>query len=201
MQKRQVHHLWVNLKKVSYTYLLAAVLIAGFISAVALRQNNLKALELRDQVLQVDKDQGDVETALNDLRSFVYAHMNAQLATDTSVYPPIQLKYRYERLVAAEKQRVSKANAAVYTAAQKYCERQNSSDFSGRNRVPCIQDYVTKNGIKEKIIPDALYKFDFASPSWSPDLAGWAVVITFVLFIVLLVRSGLELWVRYRLRQ
>ncbi len=199
MNKRRLHHLWVKLRSVSYAYLVAATVIAGFTTIMALRQNNLRALELRDKVLEVDKANGDVETALNELRGFVYSHMNAQLATDTSVYPPIQLKYRYERLVAAEKERVSKENAAVYTAAQKHCESLNN-DFSGRNRVPCIQDYVTKNGEKEKIIPDALYKFDFASPTWSPDLAGWSLLITIVLGIALLVRSALELWLHYQLK-
>ena len=52
------------------------------------------------------------------------------------------------------------------------------------------------NGMQDKhnltlpTIPDALYKFDFVSPAWSMDLAGWSIVATvvsFALFVILLI--------------
>jgi hypothetical protein len=201
MRKRQLHHLWVRIRPVSYWYFLAAFLVSGIVALVALRQNNLTALRLRDEVLQVDQQNGDVEAALRKLRTYVYGHMNANLASPNGVYPPIQLKYRYERLLAAEKDQVSAANTQIYNDAQKYCEQAVPQGLSGRGRVPCIQEYVDSHGLKEQPIPDALYKFDFASPVWSPDLAGWSLVLTIVFGLLFLIRFGLERWLWHTLEQ
>ena len=160
-------------------YALCFVLAAffGLVAVFSLRANNLEAVRLRDRVLEVDKNNGDVEKALRELQKYTYAHMHTDLATNTNVYPPIQLKYRYDRLVTAEKQRVEAIMAKVYTDAQAECERQNPTDFSGRNRVPCVEAYVTSHKVAEQRINPDLYKFDFASPVWSPDLAGISLVL------------------------
>lgn len=170
-------------------YLLAA-LLSGVVCLGALRSNNLHMVKLREQVYQADKNNGDVRAALTDLQHYVTSHMNTDLTPGrSSVYPPIQLKYTYERLLAA--QAAASSNQQVYSEAQKYCEQQNSSDFSGRNRVPCIADYVSTHGSSlQKPIPDSLYKFDFVSPVWSPDLAGWSLLATISLFL-----TAVMLWV------
>jgi hypothetical protein len=152
------------------------------VSVFALRENNLHMVKLRDAVYAADKNDGDVQGALTNLQRYVTAHMNTNLSSgNTSVYPPIQLKYTYDRLRAANLQA---SNASVYNDAQKYCEAQNSTDFSGRNRVPCIEQYVESHGVQPKPIPDAMYKFDFISPIWSPDLAGWSLLAA-LLFAIL----------------
>jgi len=188
MDKKQLHHLWTRIRPIKVWYLLAIFLVSATVAVFALRQNNLTMIKLRQAVYTADEQNKDVEGALQKLRGYVYAHMNTDLATGSdSVYPPIQLKYTYQRLQDAEKARVQQASAAVYSEAQAFCEQQNSTDFSGRNRVPCIEQYVTDHGgAKAKSIPDAMYKFDFVSPSWSPDLAGFSVAIA-VLSLVLLV--------------
>lgn len=131
--------------------------------------------ELRSAVYAADRDNGDVQGTLTALQRFVTSHMNTDLSggSDNAVYPPIQLKYTYERLQEAESK---KSNEPVYREAQAHCERLNPTDFSGRNRVPCIQEYVQSHGVQQKIIPDALYKYDFVSPTWSPDMAGFGVL-------------------------
>lgn len=202
MNKRYLHHVHKRLSLLKVWYLLIAVIIFGGITLYALRQNNVQAIRLRDRVLQVDQVNGDVEAALKELREFVYSHMNADLAVGPSaIRPPIQLKYRYERLLAAEKERVSKENEKIYTNAQAICEKQFPVGLSGSGRIPCIQDYVAKQGVAERSIPDSLYKFDFTSPRWSSDLAGWGLVITFALSIILLVRLILDFWIKRRLSE
>jgi hypothetical protein len=52
--------------------------------------------------------------------------------------------------------------------------------------VPCVTDYVTTHGEKANSIPVALYEYDFVSPSWSPDLAGWSLILSALLFIAFL---------------
>lgn len=162
----------------NYKLFLCLALFFGFVAVLSLRQNNLQAISLRNHVLEVDKNNGDVEKALRELRDYTYHHMHSDLSASTTVYPPVQLKYRYDRLVAAEKQRVAAAMAQVYTDAQAECERQNPTDFSGRNRVPCVEAYVSTRGVSERPVNQDLYKFDFASPVWSPDLAGISLLLS-----------------------
>jgi hypothetical protein len=188
MEKRFSHHLWTKIRPVKVWYLLALFLFAATMSVMALRDNNLKMVQLRDDVYKADELNTDVEGALQRLRKHVYSHMNSDLSTGNNVYPPIQLKFTYQRLVTAEKERVKQVTAATYTDAQKYCEQQNPSGFSGRGRVPCIEDYVKNHGATERQIPDAMYKFDFVSPRWSPDIAGFSLVVSILLFILLALR-------------
>ena len=204
MNKRRLHHVWKQLRVISHWHFLIACLIFAGIAVFALRANNLKAIQLRDQVLAVDQADGDTEAALKTLRQYVYAHMNTDLASSTSVYPPIQLKYRYDRLVAAEKTRVDQANTnTVYNDAQKFCETTQPESFFGAGRLPCIQAYIDSHPVKTvtaQPIPDALYKFNFASPAWSPDLAGWSLVFAALFFFLFLVRFALERWLRAELK-
>lgn len=192
----------VTLKPVSYWYFVAVFALGVFAAAFALRQNNLRAIELRDNVLQVDKNNGDVEAALQELREFTYSHMNTNLASDTGIYPPIQLKYTYERLVATERARVEGDNRDVYNAAQEHCEAAFPQGLSGGNRLPCIEQYIDQHGkseAKPRKIPDALYKFDFAAPVWTPDLAGWSMVIAMMSLVLLITRIAAQIWLRHKL--
>ncbi|MDB5186044.1 MAG: hypothetical protein JWL85_567 [Candidatus Saccharibacteria bacterium] len=201
MNKKYLHHLWVKLRPLSYWYFLAAFLVSSAVCVAALRQNNLTVLHLRDEVLKVDQQNGDVEAALRELRAYMYSHMNTNLASGpNAIKPPVQLKYRYERLVQVEKDKVTKDSGKIYTDAQEYCERTVPEGLSGRGRVPCIQEYVAQRGFKEQPIPDSLYKFDFASPRWSPDLAGLSMLASGVFLLLFIVRFGLELWLKHSLR-
>lgn len=200
VNKRHIHHVLVQLRKISPWYFVIAIVVSSVVSVVSLRQNNIHALQLRDQVLQVDKDNGDVESALRDLREYVYGHMNTQLAAPGGAYPPVQLKYRYDRLVAAQKAQ-QPSNATLATEAQTYCEAQIPTGRS-LNRIDCIQTYILNHGAAvTTTIPDSLYKFDFVPPVWSPDLAGWSLVLTAVLILALIIRTVFEQWLMYRLRQ
>jgi hypothetical protein len=194
VDKRYLRHVWIKLRAVKVWYLLAVLLMSIAIFVVSMRSNNLTMVSLREEVYVADKNNGDVEGALQRLRAYVHGHMNTNLASDSSgVYPPIQLKYTYERLKKAEQERVNQANSQVYTDAQATCERQFPGSFSGGPRVPCIEKYVSEHGVKAKSIPDALYKFDFTSPTWSPDAAGFSllVVVLFGLLTVLRALAGL----------
>jgi hypothetical protein len=174
MDKRRLHHQWTYIRLVRPWYFFIFMLACLIVGVFALRANNLKMVELRDAVYQADKDGGDTSKALTELQRHVTSHMNTGLsAGNTSVYPPIQLKYTYDRLREAN---AKTTNEQIYTEAQQHCEALNPTDFSGRNRVPCIQEYVESRGVQQKAVPDSLYKFDFVSPTWSPDLAGFSIV-------------------------
>jgi hypothetical protein len=200
MNKRKLHHIWTRIRPVSHWYFLALAIIFGVICLTAMRNNNLTALHLRENVINTDEKNGDVEGQLRILREYVYSHMNAHLSgSSNAIYPPVQLKYRYERLVQAEKDRVSKINEKVYQEAQATCEQQFPHGLSGGGRVPCIEAYVTSHGTKEQPIQDYLYKFDFISPIWSPDLAGISMILSGLFLLLFVIRFALEKWFQYEL--
>jgi hypothetical protein len=158
------------------------------VSGLALRANYMTMTELRKEVYVADEKNGDVEGALRKLREHIYAHMNTNLSSGSSVYPPLQLKFTYERLLASVQADSKANNAQVYTDAQAYCERLYPQSFSGGPRVPCIKDYVASHGVQVPTVPDGLYKFDFVSPRWSPDFAGWSLVVTLAIALLLALR-------------
>lgn len=187
MNTRKLHHVWTRLRLIRPWYFFAVGGVCLVVSGFALRENNLHMVKLREAVYSADKNNGDVQGALTRLQQYVTAHMNTNLSNGpNAVYPPIQLKYTYDRLRAASDK---STNEQVYTDAQHYCEQQDSTDFSGRNRVPCIQQYVEDHGVTAPAVPEALYKFDFISPIWSPDFAGYSLLATAFFFIV-----GICLW-------
>ncbi len=197
MNKRHLHHTWTKLRRIKPWYFLIIAVIATFVAVTALRSNNQQMLVLREKVYSADKANGDTETALRNLQLYVTTHMNTNLsAGKNSVYPPIQLKYTYDRLVEAQSKQTSLTNEQIYTEAQRVCEQQNSRDVSGRNRIPCIQQYVqSKTTVPQaSSVPDALYKFSFVSPKWSPDLAGWSIVVAILSYLFFIISFIANRW-------
>lgn len=201
MDKKRLHYIWRRVRLVRPWYFLVLTILFAGISVVALRQNNLNMIKLRDTVYQTDEANGDVEAALYTLREYVYRHMNTDLTSgNNAIRPPIQLKYRYERLITAQAQNASAENAKIYTDAQAECEQRFPQGLSGGGRIPCIQEYIASKGIKETAVPVSLYQFDFVAPRWTPDLAGWSLVaaaISGILFIVSFISNR---WLRHQLR-
>lgn len=200
MNKRRLHHVWTKLRNVKPWYFLVLTLISGVICVFALRANNEHMIKLRDDVYQADQNGGDVTGALQKLQAYVTRHMNTNLAAGpNAVYPPIQLKYTYDRLVQAQSAKLGQGNTNLYTDAEHYCEQQNPNGFSGRYRIDCVTQYVQSHGgsVAPLSVPDSLYKFSFVSPPWSPDLAGWSLLAT-ILFVLLTVASyAIRFWLKH----
>ncbi|MFA5004448.1 MAG: hypothetical protein WC498_04200 [Candidatus Saccharimonadales bacterium] len=161
MNKRRLHHAWTKFRKIHPWYFLVIAIISSAFCLVSLRRNNEHMVVLRDAVYAADKNAGDVEGALQNLRHYVYSHMNTGLASGSNaVHPPIQLKYTYDRLVAAQPKQTA------------------------------------TNGVQFAPIPDALYKFDFTAAKWSPDTAGWTMVIAVVSIILFLASAVYHWWIK-----
>jgi hypothetical protein len=189
------------IRHINLWLLLVIALVSGVVCVVAMRHNNLTALKLRDQVNQVDKDNGDVNAALKELREFIFDHMNTNLSSGpNAIKPPVQLKYRYERLLQQQQQAAAAQNAQIYSAAQAECEKEFPKGLSGSGRIPCVTNYITSHGVAQAPIDSSLYKFDFVSPLWTPDLAGWSLVLSSVAFALFVIRFGLERWIKAELR-
>lgn len=191
MDKHKLYGLWHRYRKISLWGLVAAFLISGCVSIYALRANNLKMVQLRQAVYTADQQAGDVNGALNDLRQFVFSHMNTNLsAGSNSNEPPIQLVYSFNRSVAAARSALSAVGSAdqIYTAAQGQCEQ---SSVPLNAKAQCIENYISAHGkgIAQLVLPPkGDFTYDFVSPVWSPDLAGWSIVATFVFGLLLIAR-------------
>lgn len=195
MNKRYLHHVWTRLRAIKPWYFLVIAVISTVVCVFALRANNQHMVKLRSAVYAADQNNTDVNGALRALQAYVTAHMNTNLSSGpNAVYPPIQLKYTYDRLVQA--QETGQNGDQLYTAAQAYCEQQDSTDFSGHNRVPCIEQYVQSHGGTQTPvnIPPSLYEFSFISPRWSPDLAGWSLLAAALAWVLFLATFIIARW-------
>lgn len=194
MNKKVVRQTWGRISIINTWYFLGLSLFFVLIGVLALRHSNIRSIELRDAVLQADKENKDVEEPLRELREHMYSHMNSSLSSG-SMSQPIQLKYRYERLVEAEKQKTGNGDE-VYAQAQAYCEQRHGAGDLRSGRVPCVQEYIAQHSQSsgEVNIPESLYKFNFVSPTWSPDLAGWSLLLGAVFFVFFALRFLVERW-------
>lgn len=157
----------------------SVAIIAGVVAVSALRDNYSKMVELRSAVAVADEQNGDVEQALQNLREHVHGHMNTDLTSGpNAISPPIQLKYRYDRLMAAEGDQVKAKNAEIAARGEAICSSRFPASGFNSARVSCVTDYVSANAISESPVAEDLYKFDFVSPRWSPDLAGFSLLVS-----------------------
>lgn len=200
MNKRKLHHSLKLLRKLRYSWLLVACLLAIVVAVFSLRANNQRTIELRSAVFTADEQNADVEAALRELREFVFSHMNTNLSSGANaVKPPIQLKYRYDRLVSAAKTAYDAESAKVVQDAEAYCVQKYPNVIFSQDRLNCARDYANAHPVTLQAIPDDLYKFDFASPFWTPDTAGWSIVLAIIFLLLFALRYASEKLMEYEL--
>src|SRR5579884_1927563 len=109
-----------KLATVKPVYILIFALLSTIVCLFALRANNEHMIALRNNVYTADKNDTDVTGALQQLQAYVTTHMNTDLSSGNgSVYPPVQLKYTYQRLLSKASSTVT-GNTQLYTDAQQY---------------------------------------------------------------------------------
>lgn len=189
MEKHKLYGYWHKYRRVSLVVLASGFIIFSVTSILFLRNNNLTMLRLKENVVQVDAKGGDVEKALTELRNYIFSHMNTTMRPSNTTEPPLQLVSSYNRYIEQQQAKLTAAGQSdMYTAAQANCEREYPTIAE---RVNCIQLFVAENGgaLAEINFPSKdLYTFDFASPTWTPDLAGISIVLAVLFFVLLVIR-------------
>ncbi len=185
-------------EKLRIWHFLILVVVSVPLSGWLLRQNNLKMIELRDQVISIDEETGDlaqIEPRIKELAEYVFGHMNTDAG---QVALPGAYNTEVERIRAAAEASGS-ANSAIYGEAQRECE---DPFIPLPARAQCVQDYVVAHAapgtdpVLELEFPDvSLFTYSFAAPLWSPDLAGFSVLVAALdsLILILLVISRVVL--------
>jgi hypothetical protein len=152
----------------------------------ALRRNNLGMLEIRDKVISADSTGVDIDKSLASLQKYVSEHMNST-PPKLGNQPALQLKSTYDRSVAVEKARVTAERDKVNADAISACEASLPTSLLS-DRANCIIEYNTARPVSERTIVPDLYRYDFVSPKWTPDIAGWSIVIGVGFLVALLLQ-------------
>ena len=202
MNKRKLHHVLTLIHKVHYFWLIAACIIFAVMGVFSLRANNQRMIELRSAVFAADEKNDGLEESLRELREYVFNHMNTNLSSGfAAVKPPIQLKYQYERLASTAKAEYDAASAKMLADAEATCVAQYPGSVFSQPRLDCAKAYAAANPVPQRTIPDSLYKFDFISPKWSPDLAGWSLLAAALFLLLFVIRFISERAIRHELKR
>jgi len=182
--------------------------MVGFISATFLRLNNVGMIERRDAVLSADKsgDDEQIERRLYDLQRYVSAHMNADPGE-------VALEHKYKRDNDARKARLEKENSGsqvnVYAEAAKVCDPIGQAQgwrWPDPRYTACISRELEKYPSAEELksayqpLPPEPYYHTFVSPLWSPDFAGWSVLVFGVILLVIIIRLFILLFLKILLK-
>lgn len=176
--KKVSRHLkWLKLFKLWQLVVLFVILLAG--SVWSLRQNNLKMVELRGVLIEADTAGENVEGALKELGDHIVAHMN------TSMAGPVELvnsfNRDYENLVLQSEELTN----AEYLKIREKCV---TFDVPVEIQAECIRNETNLLTSEEVSLPSELYSFDFRSPFWSPDLAGFLTLTSASILLLIFTR-------------
>jgi hypothetical protein len=190
---------WTRSKRKVKTWQLGiAFVFLVLLSVYLLRQNNLKMVELRSAVVAADEKGVGVKESIESLNTHVFKHMN------TKIVRPIELVHTYNRQVKAAVEGSRQIGTPeAYNQAVQLCQ---SRGIPASSLAQCAVDYLVgtgqATGQNAPALPDKnLFIYSFASPRWTPDLAGWTVLITGVIGGWLLTRLVEFIIIRLVLRR
>jgi hypothetical protein len=190
-EKRRVRKTIKELQRIKTWQLLVLLILAVFIAATFLRLNNIGMVERRAAVIAADKagDEASTIQRLYDLQQYVSAHMNTDLGKG------VYLESTYQRDSQTALNQASgdqNPNGNIYKKAQEVCAPRFSHYSTAY--LQCTTGELAKYPASSNLIdavrlPSAsAYLHDYESPLWSPDFAGWSVVVCAVIILMICVR-------------
>lgn len=188
--KRQVHHSLRQLQQVKTWQLVILLILVGFIAATFLRLNNIGMDQRRKAVLSADQtgDTEAIKSRLFELQRYVASHMNADMG---SIYLENQYKRDSQKAIDAASDS-NNPNGNIYKRAQDEC-RPKFTHYS-QAYLQCTVNYLAQfapadNPASTVTLPKAdTYKHSFASPLWSPDFAGFSVLLCVFIVLIIIAR-------------
>lgn len=194
--KQSIRRKVKTVEKIKTWQLVVLLLMAGFVSATFLRLNNIGMIERRDAVIAADSDDdpGKLRNRLYDLQRYVSSHMNADPGK-------IALENTYQRDNDRLKEKFASEGGGnphgnVYRQVIDVCDPIAQSQgwrWPDVRYTNCINDELSKYPAASQLQefkplrPDPYYH-TFISPKWSPDFAGWSLVLCAVIVLVIIFR-------------
>jgi hypothetical protein len=179
-----------RLHRIALWKLLTVFLLSVLLSATFLRLNNVGMIGLREAVYSADKsgDEVVIRDRIADLHAYVSTHMNTDLGNGVFLVSTYNSDYQ---ALLDEAAKDTNKNGNIYKKAQEVCAPQFSS--WSQQYVQCVAAELAKYPSSSELIssvflPTAGYTYNFASPYWSPDFAGWSLVVSVVIFIMIITR-------------
>ncbi len=158
-------------------------------------------VQRRNAVTAADKSGNvqDMTARIYDLQRWSAAHMNADSGT-------FYLQEQYNRdaqSTLTNTAGLSAESANAHAEAEATCHPQ----FYGYSLayLQCFVAELDKHPSSEKLVAPklpnpALYRYSFVSPLWSPDWAGWSILVCIVVIFVIIGRAISLLVLRLMLR-
>lgn len=189
--KKQARYDLKQLKRVKSWQLVIVLILFGFVSATFLRLNNIGMVERRAAVISADKagNSENTRNRLYDLQRYVSSHMNTDMGK--GVYLEATYKKDVQAVYSAASND-SNPNGNIYKKAQEVCQPQ--FDYMSYAYIQCTTDELAKYPASGDLtstvqLPKAdSYLHNFVSPLWSPDFAGWSVLVCVVILIMIIIR-------------
>ena len=208
--KRNVRFKIRRLEQVKTWQLLILFVMFAFITATFLRLNNVGMVERREAVYTADKTDDSVGLAsrLYDLQRFVSAHMNADPGRVALVKTYERDNERHKK--AYQESTNSTANGDAFQKAEAVCgpiARSNGWRWPDMRYTNCINQELEKIPGGQAVIsefkplPVEPYYHTFTSPLWSPDFAGWSLIVTAVIGLIIIGRLVVLAILRFILRR
>lgn len=188
--RRQVRRSIKQLQKIKTWQLILLLVLMGFVSATFLRMNNTAMVQRRNAVLSADKsgDVNEMRGRIYDLQRWSAAHMNA----DTGTFYLQEQYNRDAQRAFKDASEVSNDSLQAHIKAEAVCHPQ----FHGWSTayMQCFMNELAKypgtDKLPEPKLPSpALYRYSFVSPLWSPDFAGWSIVVCGIIILMIITRT------------
>lgn len=195
--KKRVKRSIKRLQRIKTWQLVILLLLAVLIAATFLRLNNIGMVQRRDAVLAADKatDSDALKNRLYDLQRYVSAHMNAN--PDKIALEGLYQRDSQKAKEAAQAAGSNNPNGNVYQKAAEVCDpigRAQGWRWPDPRYIACVDTELSKfpatSGPVASIqLPDVnMYYHSFISPIWSPDFAGWSVVVCLIISVIIVAR-------------
>ncbi len=189
--KRRVRRAIKRLQQVKTWQLVILLILASFLALTFLRLINLGMVQRRSAVETADTANNAEPTVsvLYDLHRYVSAHMNTDMGTG------LYLQASYKRAVQAVYTAASSQenpNGNIYEKAQQVCAPQFTRYSTAY--LDCTLGQLSKYPAASNLtsalnLPNPyLYRYIYVSPLWSPDFAGWSVLLCIVLALMIVIR-------------
>lgn len=188
--RRELKHGIRRLQHMKTWQLVVLFLLFGFIAATFLRLNNIGMAQRRDAVMKADEagDSVVIQSRLYDLQRYVTSHMNADMGV-------IYLEHQYAR--DFEKSQTSSSgttnpNGNIYRKAQDVCAPKYT--HYSQAYLQCTVDYLSQYAPASEPVSSAkglstdAYRYSYVSPIWTPDFAGFSVLICLLIFFMIIIR-------------
>lgn len=190
-ERRKLKNRLKRIQTVKTWQLALIFLLMSFVSASLLRLNNVGMIERRDAVMSADQscDREVLKNRLYDLQRYVSSHMNTDLGSRGVA---LENLYNCDYQEALSKQQsYQNEHGNIFQKVQEICAPRYSSNSQAYK--DCVNTELANFPQGQELadlvaLPTEPYYHSFVSPKWSPDFAGFAVLITGAIGVIIILR-------------